>query len=123
LKEFIAYAKANPGKVNLGARASARRRTGGRELRVRAGIDLTHVPYKGEGPAMTDLMGGQIQVVTPNLGAAIGLIQQGKIRALASPARSEARSSPKSPPWRKRCRDSRTPVGSGSWRLRGRRAR
>jgi tripartite-type tricarboxylate transporter receptor subunit TctC len=44
---------------------------------------MTHVPYKGEALALTDLIGGQIQMVTPNLGAAINLIKQGKIRALA----------------------------------------
>ena len=48
-----------------------------------AGIDVMHVPYKGEGPALTDLVGGQIQMVTPNLSAAIGFVQQGKLRALA----------------------------------------
>jgi hypothetical protein len=55
-----------------------------------AGIDVTHVPYKGESLALTDLMGGQIQLVTPNLGAAISLIQQGKLKALGvtSPQRS-----------------------------------
>jgi tripartite-type tricarboxylate transporter receptor subunit TctC len=84
LKEFIAYAKANPGKVNLGsAGIGTQTHLAAENFAYAAGIDLTHVPYKGEGPAMTDLMGGQIQVVTPNLGAAIGLVQQGKIRALA----------------------------------------
>ena len=91
LREFIAYAKANPGKVNLGsAGIGTQTHLAAENFAYAAGIDLTHVPYKGEGPAMTDLMGGQIQVVTPNLGAAIGLVQQGKIRALAvtSPQRN-----------------------------------
>jgi tripartite-type tricarboxylate transporter receptor subunit TctC len=91
LKEFIAYAKANPGKVNLGsAGIGTQTHLAAENFAYAAGIDLTHVPYKGEGPAMTDLMGGQIQMVTPNLGAAIGLVQQGKIRALAvtSPQRN-----------------------------------
>jgi tripartite-type tricarboxylate transporter receptor subunit TctC len=91
LREFIAYAKANPGKVNLGsAGIGTQTHLAAENFAYAAGIDLTHVPYKGEGPAMTDLMGGQIQMVTPNLGAAIGLVQQGKIRALAvtSPQRN-----------------------------------
>jgi tripartite-type tricarboxylate transporter receptor subunit TctC len=84
LREFIAYAKANPGKVNMGsAGVGTQTHLAGENFANAAGIDITHVPYKGEGPAMTDLIGGQIQLVTPNLGAAIGLIQQGKIRALA----------------------------------------
>jgi tripartite-type tricarboxylate transporter receptor subunit TctC len=48
-----------------------------------AGIDITHVPYKGESAAITDLIGGQIQMVTPNMGAAVPHLQQGKIRVLA----------------------------------------
>ena len=48
-----------------------------------AGIDVVHIPYKGEGPALIDLVGGQIIFVTPNLSAAIGFVQQGKLRALA----------------------------------------
>ena len=88
LKEFIAYARANPGKVNLGsAGVGTQTHLAAENFAFAAGIDLTHVPYKGEGPAMTDLMGGQIQLVTPNLGAAIGLVQQGKIRALAVTSR------------------------------------
>jgi len=91
LREFIAYAKANPKRVNMGsAGVGTQTHLAGENFAHAAGIDITHVPYKGEGPAMTDLIGGQIQMVTPNLGAAIGLIQQGKIRALAvtSPRRS-----------------------------------
>jgi len=91
LREFIAHAKANPGKVNMGsAGVGTQTHLAGENFAHAAGIELTHVPYKGEGPAMTDLMGGQIQLVTPNLGAAIGLVQQGKIRALAvtSPQRN-----------------------------------
>src|SRR5204862_1859373 len=84
LREFIAYAKANPGKVNLGsAGIGTQTHLAAENFAYAAGIDLTHVPYKGEGPAMTDLMGGQIQVVTPNLGAAIGIVLQAKTRALA----------------------------------------
>ena len=52
-----------------------------------AGIEATHVPYKGEASVITDLIGGQIQLATPNLGAAIGFIQQGKLRVLGVTSR------------------------------------
>ena len=84
LKEFIAYAKANPKKVNFGsAGIGTQTHLAAENFAYAAGVDLTHVPYKGESAAMTDLIGGQIQMATPNLGAAINFIQQGKLRALA----------------------------------------
>jgi len=91
LKEFIAYAKANPKKVNFGsAGVGTQTHLAAENFAHSAGIDLVHVPYKGESAAITDLMGGQIHMVTPNLGATVQHIQQGRIRALAvtSPARS-----------------------------------
>jgi len=91
LREFIAYAKANPKKVNYGsAGVGTQTHLAAENFAYSAGVDLTHVPYKGESAAITDLIGGQIQLATPNLGAAIGHIQSGKIRALAvtSPQRS-----------------------------------
>ncbi len=91
LREFLAYAKANPKKVNMGsAGIGTQTHLAGENFAYAAGIDVTHVPYKGESLALTDLMGGQIQLATPNLGAAISFIQQGKLRALAvtSPLRS-----------------------------------
>ena len=84
LREFIAYAKANPKKVNFGsAGVGTQTHLAAENFAHSAGIDMTHVPYKGESLALTDLMGGSIQLVTPNLGAAVSLIQQGKVRALA----------------------------------------
>jgi len=91
LREFIAYAKANPKQVNMGsAGIGTQTHLAAESFALAAGIDLTHVPYKGESLALTDLMGGQIQLVTPNLGAAISLIQQGKVKALGvtSPQRN-----------------------------------
>jgi tripartite-type tricarboxylate transporter receptor subunit TctC len=84
LREFIAYAKANPKKVNMGsAGVGTQTHLAGENFAHAAGIDVTHVPYKGESAAMIDLIGGQIQMATPNLGGAINHIQQGKLRALA----------------------------------------
>ena len=89
LKEFIAYAKANPKAVNFGsAGIGTQTHLAGENLAHAAGIDITHVPYKGEAAALTDLMGGQIQMVPANLAGAIGHIQQGKVRALAVTSRA-----------------------------------
>ena len=88
LKELIAFAKANPKEVNFGsAGIGTQTHLAAENFAYSAGIDLTHVPYKGESAALTDLMGGQIQLVTPNFGAVIGLVKDGKIRALAVTSR------------------------------------
>jgi tripartite-type tricarboxylate transporter receptor subunit TctC len=84
LKEFIAWAKANPKKVNFGsAGIGSQTHLAAENLAYSAGIDLTHVPYKGEAAAITDLLGGQIQLATPNLAAAQAQVKEGKLRALA----------------------------------------
>jgi tripartite-type tricarboxylate transporter receptor subunit TctC len=91
LKALIADAKANPKKLNFGsAGVGTQTHLAAENFAHSAGIDITHVPYKGESAAITDLMGGQIQLVTPNLGATVQHIQQGRLRALAvtSPTRS-----------------------------------
>jgi tripartite-type tricarboxylate transporter receptor subunit TctC len=95
LREFIAYVKANPGKLNYGsAGVGTQVHLATENFAYAAGLDMTHIPYKGEALALTDLMGGQVQMVTPNLGASINLIKQGKIRALAV---TSARRSPELP--------------------------
>jgi tripartite-type tricarboxylate transporter receptor subunit TctC len=84
LREFIAYAKANPGKVNFGsAGIGTQTHLAGENLAHATGMNLVHVPYKGESAALTDLMGGQIQMVPANFAAALPHVQQGRIRALA----------------------------------------
>ena len=62
--EFIAYAKANPGKINMasGGNGSAPH-VAGELFKMMAGVDMLHVPYRGEAPALTDLLGGQVQVM------------------------------------------------------------
>ena len=91
LKALIEYAKANPRKVNFGsAGVGTQTHLAAENFAYAAGIDITHVPYKGESAAMTDLMGGQIQMATPNLGAAIGFIKDGKLRALAVTSRERS---------------------------------
>jgi tripartite-type tricarboxylate transporter receptor subunit TctC len=82
--EFIAYAKANPGKINM---ASAGTGTPshlfGELFKVMTGIAMTHVPYRGGGSAITDLLGGQVQVFFSGVGTSIEYISTGKVRALA----------------------------------------
>jgi tripartite-type tricarboxylate transporter receptor subunit TctC len=84
LKEFIAYAKANPRKVNFGsAGIGTQTHLAGENLAYSAGMELVHVPYKGESAALTDLIGGQIQMVPANFAAALPHIQGGRIRCIA----------------------------------------
>ena len=84
LKDFIAMAKARPKTITMGSAGfGTQTHLAGENFMHAAGMDAVHVPYKGEGPALTDLLGGQIQFVTANLAAAIGQVQQGKLRGLA----------------------------------------
>jgi tripartite-type tricarboxylate transporter receptor subunit TctC len=82
--EFIAYAKANPGKINM-ATAGTGTGTGicGELFKMMAGVDLVPVPYRGGGPALIDLLGGQVQVMFEGISSSIGYIRAGKLRALA----------------------------------------
>ena len=84
IPELIAYAKANPGKLNF---ASAGVGTGlhmaGELFKMMAGVDMVHVPYRGAAAAMTDVIGGQVQVIFDTTAAAIPHVKSGKVRALA----------------------------------------
>jgi len=82
--EFIAYAKANPGKVNLVSSGNGTStHLTGELFRMMAAVEIQHIPYRGEGPALADLVAGQVQVMFPNLPSAIGHIRGGALRALA----------------------------------------
>jgi tripartite-type tricarboxylate transporter receptor subunit TctC len=82
--EFIAHAKANPGKLNFGsAGIGSALHVAGELFKMMAGIDMVHVPYRGGAPALTDLIGGQVEVVFDNMPSSIGHIRAGKLRALA----------------------------------------
>ena len=82
--EFIAYAKANPGKISFGSLGvGTSHHLTGEKLKLDAGIDMVHVPYKGSGPAHTDLMGGQIQVMFDNIFALMPHFKSGKLHPLA----------------------------------------
>jgi tripartite-type tricarboxylate transporter receptor subunit TctC len=93
LPEFIAYAKANPGKLSYGSGGVGGITHITAELfKMMAGIEVVHVPYRGVAPALTDLLGGQVQVLFTNPAQLIPHIGAGKLRALAvtTPARLEA---------------------------------
>jgi tripartite-type tricarboxylate transporter receptor subunit TctC len=82
--EFIAYAKANPGKISMGSAGNgSSSHMAGELFNAMAGINMVHVPYRGTAPALTDLLGGQVQVVFDNLPSSIEFIRAGRLRALA----------------------------------------
>ena len=98
LDELIAYARANPGKVNFGsAGAGTITHLAGELLKVEANIDLVHVPYKGAAPAVTDLLGGQVQMGVFDVPILLPHIRAGKLKALAITSAKRASSLPDVP--------------------------
>jgi tripartite-type tricarboxylate transporter receptor subunit TctC len=82
--EFIAYAKSNPGTINMGsAGTGGATHVAGELFQMMTGIKLVHVPYRGSPPALSDLLGGRIQIMFDNIAASISLIRDGKLRPLA----------------------------------------
>jgi tripartite-type tricarboxylate transporter receptor subunit TctC len=82
--EFVAWAKANPGKVSMASGGTgSTSHIGGELLKLRTGIEMVHVPYRGGAPALTDVLGGQVQVYFSPLPESIETIRAGKVRALA----------------------------------------
>jgi tripartite-type tricarboxylate transporter receptor subunit TctC len=82
--EFIAYAKANPGKLNYASPGiGTSGHLTGEMLKLAAGIEMTHVPYSGLAPALTDLLAGHTDVMFNNLGEGLPLVQNGRLKALA----------------------------------------
>ena len=82
--EFIAYAKANPGRINMGsAGIGSTGHLAGELFKMMAGVNLIHVPYRGNAPALTDLLAGQIEVLFPSTGSSLEYVKAGKLRALA----------------------------------------
>jgi tripartite-type tricarboxylate transporter receptor subunit TctC len=93
--EFIAYAKANPDKINVASSGNGTSiHLSGELFKMMTGLKLTHVPYKGSAPMLTDLLGGQVQVTFDNLPSSIAHIKAGKLRALGV---STAKRSPELP--------------------------
>ena len=90
--EFIAYAKANPGKLAMASSGvGTPPHIGGEYFKMTAGVDMVHVPYRGSGPAVTDMIGGQVQVMFDTTVASIEQIRAGKLRPLAVTSRDAPR--------------------------------
>jgi tripartite-type tricarboxylate transporter receptor subunit TctC len=96
--EFIAYCKANPGKVNMASSGSGTStHLSGELFKTMTGCNMLHVPYKGAGPVLTDLIGGQVQVFFDNLPSSAPHIKGGSIRALAVTSAAREPSMPATP--------------------------
>jgi len=97
--EFISYAKANPGKVNMASSGVGTSvHLSGALFMMMTGVELVHVPYRGSGPALTDLLGGQVQVLFDNLPSSIGHIEAGRLRALGVTTATRSKALPNVPP-------------------------
>ena len=84
IPEFITYAKANPGRINMASAGNGTApHVAGELFKMMAGIDMIHVPYRGGGPALTDLLGGQVQVYFGNMVSSVEYIKAGTLCALA----------------------------------------
>ena len=121
--EFIDYAKANPGKINMGSGGNgATGHVSGELFKMMAGVQMVHVPYRGESLALTDLIAGQVQVVFTTIGSSIQYIRAGQLRALAVTTTTRSDALPEVPPladavpgyeasgWNGMCAPKNTPV-------------
>lgn len=98
VKEFIALAKARPRDITYGSAGfSSQTHLAAENFIAATKIDVIHIPYKGEAPALADVMGGQVQFATANMAAAINFIQQGKLRALGVTSRQRSPQLPNVP--------------------------
>jgi tripartite-type tricarboxylate transporter receptor subunit TctC len=98
VSEFIAYAKDNPGRVNLAsAGVGSAPHLAGELFKLMAGVDIVHVPYRGAGPALTDVIAGQVQVTIASILSAIEYIRDGQLRGLAVTSASRWEALPELP--------------------------
>ena len=98
MKELIALARARPGQLNFGsAGLGITTHLAGEMLKLMARIDIVHIPYKGAGPALTDLMGGQIELGFNNMLSALPHVRSGRLRALAVTSKARSRVLPQLP--------------------------
>src|SRR5262249_50259915 len=96
--EFIAYAKANPGKINMASAGNGSvQHVPGELFKMMTGVNMVHVPYRGGAPALTDLFGGQVQIMFDSMTASIEYIRAGKLRALAVTTATRAEALPDIP--------------------------
>jgi len=121
--ELIAYARANPGKVNMASAGNGSApHMAGELFKMMAGVNLVHVPYRGQGPALTDLLGGEVQVLFATAPGTTDYVATGKLRALAVTTATRAQVLPDVPPvadfvpgyetsqWYGMCAPSKTPT-------------
>jgi tripartite-type tricarboxylate transporter receptor subunit TctC len=98
MKELIQIAKAKPGQIDFASSgAASTQHLAGELLNVMAGVQLVHVPYKGGGPAMIDLIGGRVQVMSSTLPSAVPQVKAGKVRALAVTSAKRSQTMPEVP--------------------------
>jgi tripartite-type tricarboxylate transporter receptor subunit TctC len=84
VQDLIAYAKANPGKLNFASSSGgSSSQLAGEQFKLFAGVQMQHIPYKGSTPALTDVMGGQVQMMFDSTPSAMPFVKSGKLRALA----------------------------------------
>ena len=96
--EFIAYAKGNPGKINMAAAGTgAGSHMAGELFKMMTGVNMQHVPYRGVAPALTDLIGGQAQVMFPSVLSSLEFIRAGKLRVLAVTTATQSQALPNVP--------------------------
>ena len=97
--EFVAYAKANPGKINFGSNGvGATGHLAGEMFKVLTGVDMLHVPYRGEAPALTDLLSGRLQLMFTSMTSSLPMIKGGRLRGLAVTTLDRAEALPNLPP-------------------------
>ena len=118
LPGMIVYAKGNPGKLNYGSVGFGNlTHVAGESLKLKAGIDMQHVPYKGAPEVIAGLLSGQVQMAFIEVAGALPLVRQGKIRALGIASHRVGRDRPERPPPRPALSADRTPhrLARGSW--------
>ena len=97
--EFIAYVEANPGKINFGSNGvGATGHLAGELFKMMTGVNMLHVPYRGETPALTDLVAGQVHVVFASMTGSLELVRGGQLRALAVTSKGRTLAVPDVPP-------------------------
>jgi tripartite-type tricarboxylate transporter receptor subunit TctC len=96
--EFIAYAKANPGKITMASAGNGSSgHLAGELLKMMVGVNLVHAPYRGNGPALTDLLGGQVELMFPTSPSVVEYVKSGKLRGLAVTGASRSETVPDLP--------------------------
>jgi tripartite-type tricarboxylate transporter receptor subunit TctC len=98
IPEFVAYAKANPGKINMASSGvGSIGQLAGELFKMMAGVNMIHVPYRGNGPALSGLLAGEVQILFPSLASAIGHIKAGRLRGLAVTSATRSAAVPELP--------------------------